>query len=991
MQNKTTVIVVSLILILMSAYYLSFTFVSRGVVKDANEHATVNGVIDNSKKQAYLDSVWKKPVFNLVGMEFTYKEVKETELNLGLDLQGGMSVMLEVLSGNNPDPTFQKALTEALNAQKNSTEDYLVLFEKSFEQLDPQARLSIIFQNASNKEYINYNSTNAQVIKYLMKEIQSSIDIAFEVIKTRIDKFGVSQPNIQKIEGTSRIYIELPGVDNPERVRKLLQGTAKLEFFEVWEPKEFVPVLKQLNTSIAEKNKLTEKTTEDTLFNSLVKKDTTEKDLSVSNQKDTISKAEKDSAGLKNFEKQLSQSSDTVKDTTATDSLTQSKNNPLFMVLGVTENGSFVAVNDTAKLNKMLTGDDAKNIFPPNMKFAYEVKPVEGTNKAEFLNIHFLKTTREKKAPLTGEVITDATQDIDAAKPIVSMQMNKVGAKKWKRLTEDNVGRKIAIILDGYIYSAPRVQSPIPNGRSQISGNFTIEEAQDLANVLKAGKLPAPTHIIEEAVVGPTLGSESISAGLWSFLLAFFLIIIYMILYYNISGGFADFSLLLNVFMILGVLSQFGAALTLPGIAGIVLTLGMAVDANVIIYERIREEMRHGKNMASSVRDGFSRAYSAIIDGNATTFLIGIILYATGSGPIKGFAVTLMIGILTSLFTAIFVSRFFIEWFLKFENNKILQFDTFISKNLMLNTKFDVIGKRKWAYIFSGSLILFGLTAVWMEGGLKSGVDFLGGRSYLVAFDKDVSAAEIRQPLRAAFQGTGCEVKTYNNNKQLKIITTYLVDDNSESADKKVETALMNGLGQYAGFNPQILETQKVGSTIADDISSSSKYATVLSLLVIFIYILIRFHKWQFGFGATIALFHDVLMVFACFGIVGLFGTFYEVDQAFVAAVLTVIGYSINDTVIIFDRIREHLQEHPRANLADTINEAVNRTFSRTINTALTTLIVVVILYLMGGEVLKGFSFALIIGVVFGTYSSLFIATPLLLETTKNKLMKQGQ
>lgn len=987
MHNKTGIILLTAFITVLCLYFLSFTFASRRIQKDATEYATdASGQVDFRKKQVYLDSLWNKPVYDLGFTSYTYKEITEKELNLGLDLQGGMHVTLEVspveilraMSGNSTNPDFVKAIEKANQLQKTSQDSYVDLFYQAYQQIAPNGKLSRIFSTAANKGKISYESTNDQVIKVIEGEVEEAIDRSYEILNTRIDKFGVSNPTIQRLPGTGRIQVELPGIANPERVRKLLTGAAKLEFAEVWEMQELNPYLQKLDeylistepaalASAGRQNNTTAIITDSTTLSA--KNDTTNKEVNSLEQQLAGRTAGTDSTSVDSLQNQ-----------------TQGLAKHFVPMMG----GLGANVTDTVAINELLSRPAVKEIFPANVRFLWEVKPVGSTTgEAQFIALHAIKKSRDNKVALAGDVIIDARQDYNqTGQPEVNMQMNAAGARKWKNLTANNVGRRLAIILDDYVYSAPNVQGEIPNGSSSIAGNFTIEEAKDLANILKAGKLEAPTRIVEEAVVGPSLGKESITQGLVSMAAGLGMVVIFMVLYYGAGGMIANVALIFNIFFIIGILAQFNAALTLPGIAGIVLTMGMAVDANVLIFERIKEELHQGKILRQAIGLGYDKAYSSILDSNATTFLTGVILYTFGSGGVKGFAITLMIGIMCSLFTAVFITRLIIEWAASRPNTQSLSLQTVVSKNLFQNLNYDFIGFRNKAYLFSGIFITAGIIAM-ITMGLNLGVDFKGGRMYVVNFQQAVSAPEVRADLTDDFGSSAPEVKTYNGDSQLKITTSYLIDDESAEADKKVEEALLNGLKSYK-FSSDI-SSSKVGATMADDIQDSSRTSILLSLVVIFLYILVRFRKWQFSLGAVVALFHDVLAVLSAFALVRLLGISYEIDQVFIAAMLTVIGYSINDTVVVFDRIREFAgMASSKENLASILNQSISQTLSRTVMTSFVTLLVVLILFLFGGEVLRGFSFALVIGIIIGTYSSIFIAAPIVLDFSKKKVSTQA-
>ncbi|MBC5773995.1 protein translocase subunit SecDF [Pontibacter sp. KCTC 32443] len=987
MRNKSLIIALTVIVSALCLFFLSFTFIANNVQKDAEAFATdAQGNVDLAKKQTYLDSIWKEPVF----MGFTYQEIKEKELGLGLDLKGGMHVVLEVspveiiksMSGNSKDPKFLQALARAQELQKTSQASFTNLFAEAYREVEPNGRLSRIFSNTANRGRISYESTNEQVIDVIDQEVEDAIDRSFNILRTRIDKFGVNQPNIQRLKGTGRIQIELPGIDNPERVRKLLSGMANLEFWEVWTPQEFSPYFMQLNEYLTQQEKAGK-------FN--LKETETKKDALASAAAKTDTAAEGDvlaQAAASDSNAVAATKTDTTKKDSAAAALAAADSlanqaGPLARLFTQLPNGLGANVRDTAKINDIFARPEVRAIFPPNMKFLWDVKPIAGDNRQEFVELYAVKKGRDGKAPLAGDAINDARQDFDQqGQPEINMSMNPTGAKKWARLTGNNVGRQIAIVLDNYVYSAPVVQGEITGGSSSISGNFTIEEAQDLANILKAGKMPAPTRIVEEAIVGPSLGQEAINQGLLSTLAGLVIVVVFMIAYYSRGGFIADLALIFNVFFILGILAQFSAALTLPGIAGIVLTLGMAVDANVLIFERMREEARKGLSMREVINKGYDKAFMTIMDANVTTFLAGFILYFFGSGPVKGFAITLMLGIATSFFTSVYISRLFIE--ASFQKAGKLSFSNAFAERLFQNVKFDVMKWKKPAYAFSLGLIIFGFVAMAIKGP-NLGVDFKGGRSYVVEFDQAVPASDVRAALSDDFQEAGTEVKTFGASNRVKVITSWLADDESIQADEQVKTALDAGLKEYSQLNPKVLSSSKVGATMADDIQNTAIIALVLSLIGIFIYVMFRFSKWQFSLGGVVALLHDALMIIAIFAILDLFGISYEMDQVFIAAVLTIIGFSINDTVVIFDRVREYMVDNPRSHIRDIVNPALINTFSRTIITSATVFMVVLVLFIFGGEVLRGFSLAMMIGILFGVYSSLFIAAPIVVDTMKDE------
>ncbi len=997
MQNKGAIQVLAILLAMVSLYQLSFTWVANSVRKDAE----AIGGGDVVKTNRYLDSIANTKVYPLLG--YTFREVQQKELNLGLDLKGGMNVTLEIsvvdvvraLANYNTDPAFNKAIALAKEKQKNSQDDFVTLFGQAFKELNPNMNLSAFFMTPELREKVKPSSTDEQVLQVLKAETQAAIDNSFQILRTRIDRFGVTQPNIQRLETAGRILVELPGVKDPARVRNLLQGTAQLEFWETYQLPEIIGALSEANNIIAEQNKLKDGQAEtlenDTNAIEAAKTDTTKKDTTLA-QADTTKSL-------------LAELGDTTKkstDTTATAD-EQRKNNPLWTVIypNLDQQGAPVAsatvgfshFKDTSKVNSYLALKQVKDVLPKDLKFFWSFKSIKGND--ELFELKSIKvTTRDGRAPLDGSVITDARQEFGQTQATaeVSMNMNGEGARTWAQLTKANINRQIAIVLDNYVYSDPNVNDEIKGGRSSISGNFTVEEATDLANVLKSGKLPAPAHIVEEAVVGPSLGKESINAGLISFIIAFILILVYMLLYYNKAGLVANISLITNIFLIFGVLASLGAVLTLPGIAGIVLTLGMAVDANVIIYERIKEEMRDGKGLKLAISDGYSKAYSAIIDGNLTTLLTGVVLYLFGSGPIQGFATTLIIGILTTLFTAIFISRIVIEFMLS--RNINVTFDNAITRNWFTKVNIDFIGMRKKLYVVSAVVILIGIVSLATRH-LSMGVDFTGGRTYLVRFDAPVVTDNIRS-LLAKELGATPDVKTFGSDNQVKITTKFMVDSEDLNADSIIVSKLYNALkgvykapvthSDFSSDNASIgiLSSQKIGPTIADDIKKDAVISIIVALLGIFLYIALRFRKWQWGLGGVVSLFHDTLIVISVYSIFYGFLPFnMEIDQAFIAALLTVIGYSINDSVIIFDRIREYMTLHSKREIEVNINGAINSTLGRTFNTSMTTIVTLLAMFIFGGEVVRGFTFAMLVGIGVGTYSSIFNATPVAYDFIK--------
>jgi SecD/SecF fusion protein len=987
MQNKGAIISFTILLSLVCLYQLSFTWKANQIEKKAKEISKGNPTIEN----AYLDSVSGVTVYNFIGLKkFTYKDVKELEMNLGLDLKGGMNVTLEVsvvdviraMSNYNPDSTFNAALRKTVELQRNSTQDFVTLFGQAFEQIDPNAKMAAIFNTLELKDKVKFNSSNQDVLKVIREQTDAAIDNSFNVLRTRIDRFGVAQPNIQQLQTRGRILIELPGVDNPERVRKLLQGTAQLEFWETFENQEVYPYMLQANQRMKELLASTagQNQKPDSAFSAA---QTTATDTTKSNslleemKKDTTSTAGTSKTDLENFRKEY----------------------PLFAILTPSTNqqgnlfpGPIVGTahaKDTAEVNAWIAREQIKSIFPRSMFFRWTANAVDDGG-SYFRLIALKSTSRDGKAPLTGDVITDARQDYDqmGGRPEVAMSMNSEGSKTWARMTKENVNKSIAILLDGYIRSYPTVINEITGGRSSITGLASVEEATDLANILKSGKMPAPAHIMQENIVGPSLGKEAISSGFASFAIAFLLVLFYMIFFYSRRAGLAaNIALIFNIFFLIGVLASLGAVLTLPGIAGIVLTMGMAVDANVLIYERIQEEMWSGKGLKLAIHDGFNHAYSAIIDGQVTTLLTGIVLYLFGSGPIKGFATTLVIGILTSLFTSIFITRLIFEWQLK--HNKKITFTTKTTANWLRNTKIKFLEIRKYAYIISGTMIAISIISIVVRG-FDYGIDFQGGRTYTVRFDQQVKVADVQKALTAVYESAP-EVKTFGTSNQVRITTTYKVEDLSDNVDNEVEELLYKGLSD-GGFLKGIsyddfitkhrMSSQKVGPTISYDIKKDAVIAVFFALLAIFLYILVRFANWQYGLGGVVSLAHDSIITLGLFSLLwGIVPFSLEIDQAFIAAILTIIGYSINDTVIVFDRIREYLHLYPKRDEAEIMDQAMNSTLRRTFSTSLTVLIVLVAIFIFGGASIRGFVFALLIGVGVGTYSSVFVATPIVYDT----------
>jgi SecD/SecF fusion protein len=985
MQNKGLVRLFAILFGIVSIYQLSFTFITNKIEDEAAEYAG-NVIADTeedyvakrkSAEVRYLDSIGNTEVLNLGVASFTYNEAKEKELNKGLDLKGGINVILQIsvkdilkgLANNSKDPVFNTALANADKASKKSDETYLDLFFQEFDKIKGDTKLASpdIFANRSLSDEINFQMGDAEVKPIIRRKIDESVVSAFEVLRKRIDKFGVTQPNIQRLGNSGRILVELPGAKDVDRVKKLLQSTAQLEFWETFKAEDIGPYLGALDQKLAE-----------------------------------VLDQEKEDVAQEELEETTSDIDSLLSDI-ENDSLDVKKANPL---LGLRVSAGFqgspvistFATKDTATINGYLKSKEAKELLPADLQFA-RFAWGKVSDDEETVDLYALKTNRENEAPLSGSVVVDAQQTYDQrSNPAVSMQMNGKGAKAWEELTGKayNERGNIAIVLDNIVYSAPGVsKGPISGGNSEITGEFSLNEAIDLANVLRAGKLPASADIIQSAVVGPSLGQEAINSGLMSFMIAMLIVLIWMVFYYGKAGGFADVALVFNILLIFGVLAGLGAVLTLPGIAGIVLTIGMSVDANVLIFERAKEELAKGKGVKQATADGFNNALSSILDANITTGLTALILLIFGTGPIQGFATTLLIGIATSLFSAIFITRLMLESYIK-EGKRKLDYSTAITKNLFKNLSINFLGKRKIAYVVSAVLIAISLFSL-ITNGLNPGVDFAGGRSYQIRFEDPVSPSEISEELVTVFGSA--EVKTFGGENQIKVTTKYKVDVEGTEVDEEIQNKLYEILQKYlpAGTSYNsfvtggedskigILQSIKVGPTIADDIQKGALWAVLGSLAVVFLYILLRFRKWQFSLGAVAAVFHDILIVLGIFSLTYKFMPFnMEIDQAFIAAILTVIGYSLNDTVVVFDRIREIINEKGWKGGINT-NLALNSTLGRTLNTSLTTLVVLLTIFAFGGESLQGFMFAMIVGIIVGTYSSLFIATPVMFDTLKER------
>ena len=1017
MQNKGLIRVLTWAFALVCLYQLSFSVVTRNIENKAkasaeayvtsettksavmkragNDQLEAKFILDSiqTKREAqYLDSMASEKVY----LGYTYRQCQAREINLGLDLKGGMNVMLEVstvdvvraLASHTEDTTFNKAIDMALANQKTTTnKDFVSLFEEAILSLDPDVQLASYF-NTQLRDRIKLTDDNEAVIKVVREETNSAYDRTYEILRQRIDKFGVAQPTIQQLRASERILVELPGVKEPERVRKLLQGTAQLEFWTTYDNSEALPMLEKAEEYVASIGDEKE-----SIEDSVATEDTA---MVAETEKETESDSLLNALAAENKDEAVNANAEEYANAHPLFAVLQPNMDPQTGAMGRGPVVGYAQMKDRAAIDEIIAKAAEKKIIDGRLiKFLWSAKPIEeGSNVYALYAIKV--TTRDGSALMDGGVITDAKQDFSTVGGNeISMSMNSEGAREWKRITGENIGNCVAIVLDNLVYSAPVVQTEIAGGRSSITGDFTLEEAKDLANILKSGKLPAPAVIVQEAVVGPSLGQESIHKGLISFILAFIIVLIYMVVFYNRAGWVSVLALLTNVFLLMGILASIGTVLTLSGIAGIVLTMAMAVDGNVIIYERIKEELRAGKNMANAVSEGFKNAYSAIIDGQVTTFLLGLVLIAFGSGPVQGFAVTLCIGIVTSLFTSIFITRLSIDWMLN--HKKKLNFSFSFSENFMSGAHFKFLEKRKTFYIIACIAILIGVGALAIRH-LNFGIDFTGGRTYVVRFDQNVSANDVRNSLDAQFSEAP-EVKTYGPSTQLKITTKYKVGDDSDEVKNEIMNKLYNGTKDYfetpitieefqsTETNPLgIIQAEQVGATIAKDLKRSSIFALLGGLLVMFVYVALRFRNWKFGLGSVAALTHDSLLIIGTFALLhGLLPFNLEVDQSFIAAVLTIIGYSINATVVIFDRVREYKKLYPKRDLKTQMNDAINSTLARTINTSGTTFVTLLMMFIFGGESIRGFLFALLVGVVCGVYSSVFLACPIVYEVSSRK------
>ena len=998
MQNKGFVKVFAVLLTLVCMFYLSFSFVTRHYNSKAAEYAGGDPV----KESSYLDSLSTQKVW----LGYTLKECREMEISLGLDLKGGMNVVLELnvadvirsLSNNNQDENFNKALDLAYENQATSQKDFIDLFAEEYKKLDNGARLSAIFSTFELKDKITPQSSDAQVIAVLKEELKSAIDNSFNVLRTRIDRFGVVSPNIQRLETAGRILVELPGVKEPERVRKLLQGSANLEF---WETYNLPEIYQQLVAA-------------DNMLATILKSDDTAAVGSDTTAIEATEEVVADNAAAEttnDADSLLAKIGEDKPEAQAAKSMEEfAKQHPLFAVLQINQYNGQLAPGpvvgiadkkDIAKINEYLNMKQVKDILPRNLSLKWGVKAID--EKEQYFYLYAIKMTNRDGTPaLGGDVVTDANADFvqqaGRSEQQVSMTMNAEGAKAWARLTKENIGKAVAIVLDDMVYSAPNVQVEITGGRSQITGHFTPEEAKDLANVLKSGKMAASVHIVQEDVVGPSLGQEAINSGVISFVLALVLLMFYMCAFYGVLPGLiADGALVLNIFFTMGILASFQAVLTLPGIAGMVLTLGMAVDANVLIYERTKEELRAGKSLNKAIADGYSNAFSAIFDSNLTSIITGVVLFYFGTGPIRGFATTMIIGLFASFLTAVFLTRIVYEALLAKDKLKNVTFTTSITKDLLTNPKINFLAARKVGYLIPAGIIVLGAISM-STIGLNNGIDFTGGRNYVIRFAQDVKTDEVRNLLDAQLDGS-VSVIQIGTPDQVRVSTNYKIEDNDPAIDQEIENKLFEGVKSLlpegttlAQFTDQYIQSsQKVGPSMADDIKNAAFLAVVFAMFCMAAYILLRFRDISFSVGAFASVAVTTLCIISFYTLLWKVLPFsMEVDQTFIAAILTIIGYSINDTVVVFDRIRETIGLYPKRDRYQVINDALNSTLSRTFNTSLTTLVVVLCIFILGGATIRSFTFAILLGIIIGTYSTLFVATPIAYELQKKKINKKA-
>ena len=988
MQNKGFVKVFAVLLTLVCVFYLSFSFVTRHYTNKAKEFAKG----DVKVEQDYLDSLANEKVF--FG-NWTLKQCREMEISLGLDLKGGMNVILEVsvpdvikaLADNKPDEAFNQALANAAKQAISSQDDVITLFVREYHKIAPDARLSELFATQQLKDKVNQKTSDAEVEKVLRTEVKAAVDNSYNVLRTRIDRFGVVQPNIQSLEDKmGRIMVELPGIKEPERVRKLLQGSANLEFWETYNAKDVAPYLQAADNKL--RNILANEAPADS-----VAVDSTAAPVVAQ----ATSTADSLAAALKGENKAQSVDLAQIK-----------KEHPLLAVLQVNSSGqgpvvAYANYKDTADINKYLSMKEIQAELPKDLRLKWGVSAYEYDPKGQTFELYAIRSTeRNGRAPLEGDVVVSAKDEYDQfGKPAVSMSMNTDGSRRWAQLTKQNIGKSIAIVLDGYVYSAPNVNTEITGGNSQITGHFTPEQAKDLANVLKSGKMPAPARIVQEDIVGPSLGQASINAGVFSFIVALILLMIYMCSMYGfIPGMVANGALVLNMFFTMGILSSFQAALTMSGIAGMVLALGMAVDANVLIYERTKEELRAGKGVKKALADGYSNAFSAIFDSNLTSIITGIILFNFGTGPIRGFATTLIIGILISFFTAVFMTRLVYEYFMNKDKWLNLTFSSKISKNLMTNVHFDFMGRNKQWFTITGIILVICIGSLFVRG-LSQSIDFTGGRNFKVQFENTVEPEQVRELIASKFGDSNVSVIAIGTDKKtVRISTNYRIEEEGNNVDSEIEAYLYETLKPVLTQNitletfidrenhtgGSIVSSQKVGPSIADDIKTSAMWSVVLALIAIGLYILIRFRNIAYSVGSVAALTSDTLMILGAYSLCwGWMPFSLEIDQTFIGAILTAIGYSINDKVVIFDRVREFFGLYPKRDRKQLFNDSLNTTLARTINTSLSTLIVLLCIFILGGDSIRSFAFAMILGVVIGTLSSLFIASPIAYMMMKNK------
>ena len=996
MQNKGFVKVFAVLLTLVCLFYLSFSFVTRHYNNKAAEYAAG----DPAKESAYLDSLSTQKVW----LGYTLKECREMEITLGLDLKGGMNVVLELnvadvirsLSNNNQDENFNKALDLAYAHQAGSNKNFIDLFAEEYKALDSNARLSAIFSTFELKDKITPQSTDAQVVAVLKEELQSAIDNSFNVLRTRIDRFGVVSPNIQRLETAGRILVELPGVKEPERVRKLLQGSANLEFWETYKLPEIYQQLVAADNALA----------------TLLNKDAQTEETAATEETPAAEAQPAATDSTSNTDSLLAElNQESQENAAATQSMEEfAKQHPLFALLQISQYngqlapGATVGVamaKDMDKISEYLNMKQVKELLPRNLSLKWSVKAID--EKEQYFELYALKTSNRDGSPaLGGDVVTDANADfvqqVGRSEQMVNMVMNAEGAKAWARLTKENIGNQIAIVLDEMVYSAPNVNDEITGGRSQITGHFTPEEAKDLANVLKSGKMAASVHIVQEDVVGPSLGQEAINAGVISFVIALVLLMVYMCLFYGLVPGLvADGALVLNIFFTMGVLASFQAVLTLPGIAGMVLTLGMAVDANVLIYERTKEELRAGKGLGKAIADGYGNAFSAIFDSNLTSIITGIVLFYFGTGPIRGFATTMLIGLGANFLTAVFLTRIVYEALLAKEKLNNVTFTTSITKDLLQNPKVNFLGARKKGYLIPATIIVLGAISM-ATIGLNNGIDFTGGRNYVIRFDKEVQTEAVRELLTEQLEGK-VSVIQIGTADQVRVSTNYKIDSNDPSVDQEIEQKLYDGVKSLlpdgttvSQFTDSYIQSsQKVGPSMADDIKNAAILAVIFAMICMAAYILLRFSDISFSIGAFASVATTTLCIISFYTLLWKILPFsMEVDQTFIAAILTIIGYSINDTVVVFDRIRETIALYPKRDRYQVINEALNSTLCRTLNTSLTTLVVVLCIFILGGATIRSFTFAILLGIIVGTYSTLFVATPIAYELQKKKINKRA-